>query len=280
MVIDADSCNLVADIPNTPGVHGVAIARPEERCFTTNSGDTSVAIFDLPTLRRIGRVTTGIRPDAIVYDDASHRVFAMNAGSEDATVIDAAKGVVVGTVPLGGKPELAVTDGTGRLYVNLEDSSAVQVVDTRSLARVARWPLAPGTEPTGLAIDRERHRLFAACADSVMIVLDSSNGRVLASLPIGRGPDGAAFDPDTRRAFSSNGVGTVTVVQEAGPEKFQVLESVPTQPGARTMALDEKTHRLYLVTASFGPPPAPTAERPHPRGPILPGSFVLLVYGE
>jgi DNA-binding beta-propeller fold protein YncE len=173
-----------------------------------------------------------------------------------------------------------VSDGRGRLYVNLEDSSAVQVLDTRTLALVARWPLAPGTEPTGLAIDRERHRLFSTCHDSLMIVMDSDTGRVLASLPIGRGVDGAEYDPGTRRAFSSNGEGTLTVVQEASADSFHVLETVPTQPGARTMALDEKTHRVYLVTANFGPPPPPTPDRPHPRGPVLPGSFVLLVYGE
>lgn len=280
MVIDADSCTLVAEIPTTPGVHGVAISRHEGRGFTSNGGDTSATIFDLQTLQRTRRVTTGIRPDAIVYDDASGRVFSMNAGSEDATVIDAAKGAVVGTIPLGGKPELAVSDGAGRLYVNLEDSSAVQVVDTRTLERVARWPLSPGIEPTGLAIDRAHHRLFAACADSQMVVLDSSNGRFVAALPIGRAPDGAAFDQATGRAFSSNGVGTLTVIQEDSPDKFRVLQTVPTQPGARTMVLDEKTHCLYLVTATFGPPPPPTAERPHPRGPVLPGSFVLLVYGE
>ncbi len=145
---------------------------------------------------------------------------------------------------------------------------------------MARWPLSPGTEPTGLAIDRERHRLFAACADSLMIVMDSGTGRVIASLPIGRGVDAAAFDPVTRRAFSSNGVGTVTVIQEDGPDSLRVLDTVPTQAAARTMALDEKTHRLYLVSANFGPPPPATPERPHPRGPVLPGSFVLLEYGE
>jgi YVTN family beta-propeller protein len=280
MVVDADSYKLIAEIPNTPGVHGVAIARHEGRGFTSNGGDTTATMFDLKSLQALGRVKTGIRPDAIVYDPASGHVFSMNAGSQDATVIDAAKGVVIGTVPLGGRPEFAVSDAKGRLFVNLEDSSAVQVVDTRTLARVARWPLAPGTEPSGLAIDRERHRLFAACADSMMVVLDSGTGRVIASLPIGRGVDAAAFDPSTRRAFSSNGIGTMTVIQEVSADSLSVLETVPTQAGARTMALDEKTHRLYLVSADFGPPPPPTPERPHPRGPVLPGTFVLLVYGE
>jgi len=280
MVIDADSYKLIAEIQNTPGVHGVAVAHDLGRGFTTNGGDTSATIFDIRTLRQIGRVTTGARPDAIAYDSASGRVFTMNAGSHDATAIDATQGKVVGTVPLGGRPEFAVTDGQGRLFVNLEDSSAVQVVDTRTLAPVARWPLSPGTEPSGLAIDRERHRLFAVCADSLMIVMDSNNGRVITSLPIGRGVDAAGFDPATRRAYSSNGAGSLTVVQEEGPDSLRVLEDVPTQPGARTMALDEKSHRVLLVSASFGPPPAATAEHPHPRGPVLPESFVLLVYGE
>jgi DNA-binding beta-propeller fold protein YncE len=280
MVVDADSYKLVAEIPNTPGVHGVAIARHERRGFTSNGGDTSATIFDLKTLQRLGRVTTGVRPDAIVYDTASGRVFSMNVGSKDVTAIDAAKGVVVGTVPLDGRPEFAVSDAEGKLFVNLEDSSAVQVLDTHSLSRVARWSLSPGTEPTGLALDPEHHRLFAACADSLMIVMDSNTGQVIASLPIGRGPDAAVFDSSKRLAFSSNGVGTVTVIQEERPDNFRVRETVFTQAGARTMALDEKRHRLYLVSADFGPPPQPTPERPHPRGPVLPGTFVLLVYGE
>ena len=280
MVVDADSYKLIAEIPDTPGVHGVAIARHEGRGFTSNGGDTTATMFDLKTLQALGRVKTGIRPDAIVYDPASGRVFSMNAGSKDVTAIDAAKGAVIGTIPLDGRPEFAVSDAQGKLFVNLEDSSAVQVLDTHTLARVARWSLSPGTEPTGLALDRERHRLFAACADSLMIVMDSNTGRVIASLPIGRGPDAAAFDSSKRLAFSSNGVGTVTVIQEEKLDNLRVRETVPTQAGARTMALDEKTHRLYLVSADFGPPPAPTPERPHPRGPVLPGTFVLLVYGE
>jgi YVTN family beta-propeller protein len=280
MVIDADSCTLIAEIPNTPGVHGIAIAHDQRRGFTTNGADTSATIFDLGSFAQIGRVVTGIRPDAVAFDPASGRVFTMNVGSRDATVIDAALGKVVGTVPLGGRPEFAVSDARGHLFVNLEDSSAVQVVDTRTLAPGPRWPLSPGTEPTGLAIDRERHRLFAVCADSLMIVMDSDNGRVIASLPIGRGVDAAAFDPATRRAYSSNGVGSLTVIQEESADSFRVVENVMTQPGARTMALDEKSHRVFLVTANFGPPPAATPEHPHPRGPILPGSFVLLVYGE
>ena len=280
MVIDVDRYKLIGEIKDTPGVHGVAIAHDLGRGFISNGGDSSVTIFDIKTLGQIGGVTTGIRPDAIAYDSASGRVFTMNVGSHDATAIDAALGKVVGTIPLGGRPEFAVTDGKGRLFVNLEDSSAVQVVDTRTLTPGARWPLAPGTEPTGLAIDRERHRLFAVCADSLMIVMDSENGRVIDSLPIGRGVDAAGFDPATRRAYSSNGVGTLTVVQEDGPDSLRVLENVPTQPGARTMALDEKSHRVFLVSANFGPPPVPTPEHPHPRGPVMPGSFVLLVYGE
>jgi DNA-binding beta-propeller fold protein YncE len=280
MVVDADSCKLIAEIPNTPGVHGVALAQKLGRGFTTNAGDTSVTIFDLRTLKVLGHARTGVRPDAIVFDPASGRVFTMNAGSHDATAIDAALGTVVGTVPLAGRPEVPVVDGAGRLFVNLEDSSAVQVVDTRSLKPIARWSLAPGHEPTGLAMDAESHRLFSVCADSVMVVMDAGNGRVIDTLPIGRGTDGAAFDPQTRLAFSSNGAGSLTVVEETGPGSFQVRESVPTQPGARTLALDEKTHRVFLVTAQFGPPPAPTAVQPRPRRTIVPGSFMLLVFGE
>jgi YVTN family beta-propeller protein len=280
MVVDADSCNLIAEIPNTPGVHGVVPVHKLGRGFTTDAGDTSVTIFDLRTLKVLGHVRTGLRPDAIVFDPASGRIFTMNAGSNDATAIDAAKGTVVGTVPLAGRPEVAVVDGAGRLFVNLEDSSAVQVVDTRSLKAIDRWPLAPGHEPTGLAIDVPGHRLFSVCADSIMVVMDATTGRVIDTQPTGRGTDGCAFDPLTSLVFSSNGVGTLTVVEEIDPGSFRVRENVPTQPGARTLALDDKTHRVFLVTAQFGPPPAPTPQQPHPRRTIVPGSFVLLVFGE
>jgi DNA-binding beta-propeller fold protein YncE len=280
LVVDADSCKIVGDILDTPGVHGVAVAQDLGRGFSSNGGDSSATIFDLKDLKPLGKVRTGIKPDAIIYDPASRRVFTMNAGSRDATAIDAVLGKVAGTVTLGGRPELAAVDGKGRLYVNLEDSSAVAVVDTRALKVVAHWSLAPGVGPTGLALDREHQLLFAVCGNQLMVVMSAVDGKVVTTLPIGNGVDGVAFDPEKGLAFSSNGEGSLTVVKEEAPDRLRVLDTVSTQTGARTLALDERTHRLFLVTAEFGSAPEPTAEHPHPRRPAVPGSFVLLVLGE
>ncbi len=281
IVIDADNGTVVGEIPNTPGVHGVALAPDAGRGFTSNGRDTSVTIFDLGTLREVGRVkTTGGNPDAIVYDPASRRVFTFNGAGANATAIDAATGTVVGTVALVGKPEFAVATGDGRIYVNIEDKAEVAAIDARGLTVTARWPLKPCEEPTGLALDPEHRRLFAGCSNKLMAIVDAGNGRLLATLPIGGGVDGTAFDPATGLAFSSNGEGTLTVVREDDPNRFTVVENVPTQRGARTLALDAKTHTIYLATAEFGPPPAPTPERPRPRPSIVPGSFVILVLGK
>ena len=280
LVVDTDSCKIVGDILDTPGVHGVAVAQDLGRGFSSNGGDSSATIFDLKDLKPLGKVRTGIRPDAIIYDPASRRVFTMNAGSRDATAIDAVGGKAAGTVILGGRPELAAVDGKGRLYVNLEDSSEVAVVDTRALKVVSHWSLAPGVGPTGLALDREHQLLFAVCGNQLMVVMSAVDGKVVTTLPIGNGVDGVVFDPEKGLAFSSNGEGSLTVVKEEAPDRLRVLETVSTQTGARTLALDETTHRLFLVTADFGPAPEPTAEHPHPRRPAVPGSFVLLVLGE
>jgi YVTN family beta-propeller protein len=280
MVVDEETGKLIAEIPNTPRVHGVALVPKLGRGFITTAGDSSVAVFDLKTLAVTGRVRAGVRPDAIVYDASSGRVYVMNAGGNSITVIDAATTKVVGTIDLKGGPEAAVVDMKGHLFVNLEDSSAVQVVDTKTLTAVGYWPLSPGTEPTGIALDEEHHRLFSNCADSMMVILDSTNGKIVKTLSTGRGVDGAAFDAQSHLAFSPNGVGTLTVVHEEGADEFKVRENVPTQAGARTMALDPKTHHVFLVTALFTPPPAPTPENPHPRRGIVPGSFVLLEFGE
>jgi YVTN family beta-propeller protein len=277
VVVDADSGAVVGDIPNTPGVHGIAVAPDLNKGFTSNGRDNSVTIFDLKTLKEIGRVAVGKNPDAIMYDPASRRVFTFNGGSQDTTVIDAGTGKVVGTVALGGKPEFAVSDEKGHIYVNIEDKSEVAQLDANKLAVDARWSLAPGEEPSGLAIDRKNHRLFSVCSNKLMVVLNYDNGKVVTTLPTGTGTDAAAFDPDTGFAFSSNGEGTLTVVHEDSPDKFTVAESVPTQRGARTMTLDQKTHRLFSVSAEYGPTPAPTTERPRPRPPMLPGTFTLLV---
>ena len=280
LVVDIDRDSVMGDIPNTPGVHGIALAPELGRGFTSNGRDSTVTVFNLKTLATVSTVAvTGRNPDAILYDPASRRVFTFNGGSANATALDARTGSVLGTLDLGGRPEFAVADGRGRVYVNLEDKNSVVVFDARTLGVEARWPLAPCEAPTGMALDRQRRRLFVGCDNQLMAVLDADRGRVVATLPIGRGVDATAFDSATQLAFSSNGEGTVTVVHEESPDSFRVVQNVATQRGARTMALDERTHRIFLVTAEFGPAPAPTAERPRPRPPILPGSVVVLVLG-
>ena len=279
MVVDSDKLSVVGDVPDTPGVHGVAVVPNLGRGFTSNGRDTSATIFDLKTLRVLQRVRVGLQPDAIVYDPASRRVFTLNGGSNDATAIDAATGAVAGTVALGGRPELPACDGQGRMYVNLEDSSQVVVVDTHTLQVLARWPLAPGESPTGLALDAGHGRLFSACANRQLAVLDTHTGAVVARVPIGERPDGAVFDPGPGLAFSSNGEGTLTVVHEDSPATFTVVANVTTARGARTLALDPRRHRIYLVTAQYGPTPAPTPEQPRPRTPTVPGTFEVLVFG-
>ncbi|MGH9499561.1 MAG: YncE family protein [Terriglobales bacterium] len=279
IVIDADSGKPVGDIPDTPGVHGIALAPELGRGFISNGREGTVTIFDLKTLKAITKVKAGENPDAILYDPASKRVFAFNGRSHDATAIDAAGGTVVGTIKLEGKPEFAVSDGKGEVFVNIEDKSQIDAIDPAKLEEKAHWALAPCEEPSGLAIDRKNRRLFAGCDNKMMAVVDADSGKVIATPAIGEGVDANAFDPETGLAFASCGEGVLTVVHEDSPAKFSVLENVPTQPGARTMALDEKTHNVYLVTAKFGPPPAATVDNPHPRHSILPDSFVVLVFG-
>jgi DNA-binding beta-propeller fold protein YncE len=271
MVMDVDKGDLVGEVTNTPGVHGVALVPKRQRGYSSNGGDSTVCAFDLKTLREVARVKVGNRPDAILYDPASNRVFTFNAGSRDATAIDVEGEKVVGTIPLGGKPEFAVTDGAGHLYVNLEDKNEVLALDSGKLAVIHRWPLAPGKEPTGLAIDRARRRLFASCHNEMMVVLDADSGRVLATPPIGKGTDACVFDSEAGLAFSSNGDGTLTVVREEGTGHLVVAQTVATQEGARTMALDPKTHRVFLATARA---------KPGQRRSYEPGSFVILVVGK
>lgn len=280
MVVDTDSGAIVGDIPNTPRVHGIALAPEFGKGFITNGGDATVTIFDLKTLKPVGQIKVGKNPDAIVYDPASKRIFAFNANSNDTTAIDAKTGAVAATIALGGKPELSVADERGRVYVNLEDKSEVVAIDSRKLKVDATWSLAPCEEPTGIAMDRKHHRLFAACGNKLMAVLNADNGKLVTTAPIGSGADGAAFDSERQLAFSPNGGdGTLTVIHEDSPDKFSVVENAATQRGARTIDLDQKTHRVFLVTAEFGPTPAATAERPRPRPAMVPGSFTLLVFG-
>ena len=278
VVLDADADTIVGEIPNTMGVHGVALAPDLGRGFTSNGRDSSVTIFDARTLAVIANVkVTGRNPDAIVYDSATHRVFTFNGGSDNATALDARTGAVVGTIPLGGRPEFSTVDGAGRLWVNLEDKSSVVRVNTRALTAGAPWPLAPCEEPSGMAIDRASHRLFIGCSNKLMAVVDAESGRVVTTLPIGDGVDANAFDPATKLAYSSNGDGTLTIVHEDGADRYSVVANVLTAARARTMALDGKTGRVFLPTAQFTPAPAQTAATPRLRPAMVPGTFVVLV---
>ncbi len=272
MVVDADSGKVTGEIPDTPGVHGVALATEAGRGFTSNGRDNSVTIFDLKTLKTEARVTTGEGPDAIAYDPASRRVFTFNGRGKSMTAIDAAAGKVVATVALDGRPEFAVADGKGKVYVNIEDKSELVVLDSNKLAVAARWPLAPCEEPTGLALDHEHRRLFVGCRNRKLAVVNADEGKVVATLPIGEGVDATAFDPATQLAFASNWDGTLTVVHEDTPGKYTVASSVPTALGARTMALDPRTHNIFLVTAKYQVPGTD-------RRTIVPDSFELLVVG-
>jgi DNA-binding beta-propeller fold protein YncE len=270
--------SIIGEIPDTPGVHGVALAYDVGKGFTSNGRDSSVSVFDLKTLAVTGRIKLQQRnPDAILYDQASGRVFTFNGGSANTTAIDARTQKVVGTLALGGKPEAGVSDGTGRIYVNNEDSSTIVEFDARKLKSLHVWSLAPGESPSGLAIDRVHHRLFSGCDNQKLIVLDSETGRRVADLPIGEGVDGVAFDPVQQLVFSSNGEGTLTVIHENDPDHYIVLATVPTQKSGRTIALDPRDGRVYIPAAELGPPPAPTADRPHPRPSIVPGSFRVVV---
>lgn len=281
IVIDADSGKPVGDIPDTTGVHGIALAPEFGRGFTSNGREGSVSIFDLKTLKPITKIKdVGENPDAILYDPASKRVFTFNGRSHNSTAIDADSGKIVGKIPLDGKPEFAVSTGSGEVFVNIEDKSELVALDPKELKVKARWPLAPCESPSGLAIDVKNRRLFAGCDNKMMAVVNADSGKVITTLPIGDGVDANGFDPEEQLAFASCGEGVLTVVHEDSPDKFTVVENVTTQQRARTMALDSKTHRVYLVTAKFGPAPAPTAQEPHPRGAILPDSFVVLVVGK
>ena len=280
IVIDADSGKPVGDIPDTPGVHGIALAPEFGRGFVSNGREGTVTVFDLKSLKALNRIKVGENPDAILYDPASKRIFTFNGRSDDVTAIDAAKGEVVGTIKVDGKPEFAVSDVQGEIFVNIEDKSEIMALDPNKLAVKSRWPLAPCEEPTGLAIDRKHRRLFSGCSNKLMAIVDADSGKLISTLPIGEGVDATAFDPDTGLAFASCGEGVLTVVHEDSPDKFSVAENVPTKRGARTMALDPVRQRIFLVTAEFGPPPAPTAGQAHPRPTILPDSFVVLVMGK
>jgi YVTN family beta-propeller protein len=276
-VIDLVKKIIIGEIPHTPGVHGIALASIARKGYISNGRDSSVTVFDITSLDSLKVIKIGARnPDAILYEPITNRVFTFNGGSGSATAIDVATDSVVGTIALGGKPEFAVTDN-GRVYVNIEDKSTLVEFDAQNLQILRSWSIAPGEEPSGLAIDKQHQRLFSVCSNKLMVISDIEKGIVNASVPIGKGTDGAAFDEEQQLVFSSNGEGTLTVVQEKVPSEFSVLNNSITRPGARTLALDSKTHRIYTVTGKFGPLPAPSTEHPHPRSTIEPGSVTLYI---
>lgn len=280
MVVDAESGKVVGDIANTPGVHGIALVQDLGRGFASNGKDATVTEFDLKNLHEVARIKVGERPDAIIYDPFSKRVFTFNAGSKDTTAVDAATGKVAGHIPLGGKPEFSAADGKGRMYVNIEDKSEIVEFDAVALKETHRWKLEDCEEPSGLAMDIENRRLFAGCGNKKMAIVNADTGKIVTMMPIGDGVDANAFDPGTKLAFSSNGEGNLTVVASEASDKYRVRETVLTAKSARTMALDPTTHRVYVVAAKFGPAPKPTAENPHPYPSVLPGTFELIELGQ
>jgi DNA-binding beta-propeller fold protein YncE len=276
-VVDIDAGKVVGLIPDTLGVHGIAIDHAGGRGFISSGRVSMMSIFDLKTLNRINDVkTTGDNPDAILFEPHTKHVFTFNGRGKNATVFDT-HGKVVATIPLGGKPEFGVSDGNGRVFVNVEDTSELVSIDAKKNVVTARWKLAPCESPSGLAIDRKHHRLFTVCENEIMAIVDSTNGKVVTTVPTGKGTDAAAFDDEKQLAFASNGQsGTLTVIHEVSPDKYDVIENVATQRSARTMALDTKTHHIFLPAAKYGEAPAPTEKNPRPRPPVVPGSFELL----
>jgi YVTN family beta-propeller protein len=274
VVLDADSYAVVGDIPDTLGVHGIAVASDLGRGFTSNGKANTVTVFDLKTLKAISTVKTGQNPDAIYYDAGSKRVFAFNGRSANATVINAADGTVAGTIAVGGKPEFAAGDDKGHVYVNVEDKSELLEIDAQKMAVLHHWPLTGCKEPSGLAIDQKNRRLFSVCGNKKMMVVNADTGKVVATPAIGEDPDAAGFDPDTQLVFSSNGEsGDLTVIHEESPDKYTRVDTVPTKKYARTMALDLKTHNIFLPIAEFEPVAPKGEEEP----PMKPNTFGLLL---
>ncbi len=276
-VVDAKTNQFIATIENTPGVHGIAIAADLNKGFISCGRTDSVLVFDLKTLKPVaGIAMTGKNPDAIIYDPFTHQVFVYNGRTANATVIDAKTNTVAGTIPFEGKPEYSVSDGKGIVYANIEDKSQIVKINATTLKVEKTWSIAPGEEPSGLALDNETHRLFSVCSNKMMVVVNALDGKVITTVPIGDGCDGVMFDPATKRAYSSNGEGTITVVQEGKNDKYDVVATVKTQPGARTITIDKTTHKLYLSTAEYLPAAAATAENPRPRRQVKPDSFTIL----
>lgn len=274
VVADADTGKVIGEIPDTAGVHGFAVASDLGRGFSTNGRENTSTIVDLKTLKAVNKVETGGNPDAVLYEPDRKEIYTFNGSGRSATVIDAKSGKVIATVDLAGKPEAAVADAGGHVFVNIEDTAVIKSIDTTSHTVVAAWPISGCEEPTGLAYDAKHHRLFSACHNKTMSVTDSTNGKNITTIPIGARVDGAAFDPETGYVFSSNGEGTVTIATVDDAGKARVVQTLTTQPSARTIALDPSSHRIYLPAATMTPPQAPGG-----RPQMAPDSFKVLVYG-
>ena len=282
VVFDPDSEKVVGDIPDTDGVHGIALAKPFGKGFVSDGRANTITIFDLKTLKEIGKVkSTGENPDCIIYDPASQRVFTFNGRSGTATAIDAASGQVAGTIDLGGgKPEFAAADGKGNVWVNVEDKNTVIELDSQQLTVKARWPLGECQEPASMALDAEHRRLFVGCRNKKLAVLDADSGHIVATAAVGSGVDANGYDPINRLIFSSARDGTLSIFHEDSPDQISKVDVVATAPGAGTLGLDRKTGKIYLVTAKLGPAPPPSQAQPRPRPVIVPGTFKVLVVGK
>ena len=280
-VVDGKKGEVTGTITGLKLVHGIALAPEFNHGFISDGAANQVVVFDMTTLAKVGEVAAGMNPDGIIYDPASKRVFAFNGRSGSATAVDAEKGTLAGTVTLEGKPEFPAPDGQGHVYVNIEDKSEVMEIDSKALSVLNKWPLAPCEEPSGLAIDAKSRRLFSGCDNKMMSVMDADTGKVVTTVPIGAGVDATWFDPGTKYVFNSCGQdGVLTVIHEDSPDKYTVVENVTTEKGARTMALDPKTHTVYLAVAEVEMlPPAAGDAKGRPRRKVQPGTFGLLEFG-
>jgi len=280
VVVDLGKNAVVGEIADTPGVHGFLAVPELQRGFSSNGKENKASVVDLKTLRTISKIETGESPDALVYDSKRGEVYIFNHRGNSVTIIDAKTSNVVATVSLGGEPEFAAIDSAAdRVYVNIEDKSEVVAIDTTKHEVVVHWPLAPGEEPSGIAFDAAHHRLFSTCHNKMMTMLDTQSGKVVGTAAIGTGVDGAAFDDATQLVFASCGEGVTNIVKEETPEKLRAVQTLKTERGARTMALDPKTHRIYLPTAQFQPPPSPSPGASPGRPSVMPNTLKLLVYG-
>jgi len=280
VVVDLNKKAVVGEIADTPGVHAFVAVTELQRGFSSNGKESKSSVVEIATLKTLSKIDTSESPDALVYDSKHGEVYIFNHRGNSVTVIDAKQAKSIATIPLGGGPEFAVADpNAGRIYCNIEDKSEVAVIDTAKHEVTARWPVAPGTEPSGIALDATHHRLFATCHNKMMVMLDAETGKVITNVPIGAGTDGCAFDDVTQLAFASCGDGTTTIAKEETPDKLTVVQTLKTERGARTMAIDPKTHRIYLPSAQFQPPPSPSPGMSPGRPTVVPNTLKLLVYG-